>query len=73
MKWICDFEMFIMLLCKIYRICKFSFYRCNFMGSVCEATMNLQSGFPDFLVVHVIGTRNVKPSEQFKIGYISVF
>ena len=43
------------------------------MGSVCETSMNLQSGFPDFLVVHIIGSRNVKPSEHFKIGYVSVF
>ena len=49
------------------------FDRCNLTGSVCQAKMSLQCGYPDFLVVHVIGSTNVKQTEMLNIGDISVF
>ena len=47
------------------------FYRCNLEGSVVQASMSLQSGYPDYLVLHIIGSVNVKPSESFKIHCVS--
>ena len=49
------------------------FDRCNLTGSVCQTAMSLQSGYPHFLVVHVIGLINVKPMEMLKIGHVSLF
>ena len=45
---------------------------CNLNGSVCQAKMSLQCGYPDFLVVHVIGSTNVKLTEMLNIGHVSI-
>ena len=48
-------------------------HTCNLTGTVCLAKMSLQCGYPDFLVVHMIGLTNVKPTEMLNIGHISIF